>query len=211
MKTNLLPIAKEGFQYIAYAIFAIFLFSIFDFGILEFFALLLSAFFIHTFRNPEREAVVFEQNSVVSPVDGKLISIDELKDNKEFSYKLQIDSSYLDVSLLRAPLTSTLMSIDEKSGSRLSRFSPLFEKINENTTLVFEDNNKNILKLSHTLKQSFAPIKVDITEGKKLFQGSRYGLMLSGVTTIYLPQNFRISASVGAEVKASQTLIGYFS
>ena len=210
MRNNLLPIAKEGWKYIGYSILAIFIFSLLGFGTLEFLALFATAFFIYIFRNPERESLIYEQNSVVSPVDGTVISIDEIKDDN-YAYKLCINSTYLDVSLLRVPLSSDLISMDVKHGSRLSNFSALSQKINEKIVLTFEDKNNNVLKVDHMLKQSIVPIHIDIIEKQKLLQGSRYGVMVNGITTLYLPQNFRINVSVGTEVNASQALIGYFS
>jgi len=35
--------------------------------------------------------------------------------------------------------------------------------------------------------------------------------MMSGISELYLPKNFRLNISQGDEVKASQTLLGYFS
>jgi len=210
MKNNLLPIAKEGWIYIGYGILSILITSLFGFEILEFFSFIITGFFIYIFRNPERQNVIYEKNSVVSPVDGTIISIDEIKQDSNYSYKILIDSSYLDVSLLRVPLSSSLVSIDIKHGARLSDFSPLSKKINENTELIFKDN-ENVLKVQHMLKKSIVPINVDLLIEKKLLQGSRYGVMVNGITALYLPQNFRINVNVGDEVKASQALIGYFS
>jgi len=211
MKNNLLPIAKEGWQYIAYSVFAIVIFSSLGFGFLEFLSLFITAFFIYVYRNPERESLVYEKNSVVSPVDGSVISIDEINEANNYSYKLTINSNYFDVSLLRSPLSSNISSIKKQYGSRLSSYSSLSQKINEQTELIFEDDNENVLKVEHIINQSFAPIDINIIKKQKLLQGSRYGVMLSGKTVLYLPQNFRINVSIGDQVKASQSLIGYFS
>lgn len=209
MKNNLLPIAKEGFIYIFYAILASVIFSVLDLELFEFISFLSIFVLLFVYRNPERELSVFEQNSVRSPVDGIVLSIKETKG--EYSYKVEIDSRYTDVSILRVPMTSILKNIDLRNGARLSRHSSISKKINETVELVYEDNNSNKLKVLHMLKQAFAPIDLRFQESQSLTQGSRYGVMISGVTTIYLPQNFRLNIGVGTEVKASQSLIGYFS
>jgi len=61
------------------------------------------------------------------------------------------------------------------------------------------------------LSRSFDDIKLNLSPNQNIVQGSRYGVMLSGITTIYLPQNFRINVNIGQEVNASQSLVGYFS
>ncbi|EQB40070.1 hypothetical protein M947_03345 [Sulfurimonas hongkongensis] len=210
MNNNLLPIAKEGFNHIGFAFLAFVFFSIFDFEFFEFLAFVMVIFLLFVYRNPERMSPNFEAKSVVSPVDGTVLSIEEF-DDSEYAYKVEINSNYFDTSLLRSPLSATIKSIDMKHGARLSKDSSLSRDLNERVEIVFEDSFKNVVKVKHMLKQSFDNIKVDLNAKQKTLQGARYGLMINGVTTIYLPQNFRINLSIGQEVNASQSLVGYFS
>ena len=210
MKTNLLPIAKEGWNYVLGSILALIIFVVLDLDFLQFFAFLATIFFLFTFRNPERQHPYYQENSVVSPVDGAVVSIEELKE-REYAYKIEIDSSYLNVSLLRTPFTSSLKHVEKQNGARLSTLNPLSKRINENSELIFIDKNSNTVKVSHRLKQSFMGIEIESIKSQNLYQGSRYGAMLNGVTTLYLPQNFRLNISIGAELIASETLIGYFT
>jgi len=210
MRTNLLPIAKEGLSYIFCAIGFFLVFGFFDLDFLQFFSFLAIIFFIFVFRNPEREIPSFQSSSIVAPSDGIISSIEELKD-EEYAYKVEIDASFFNVSLLRVPLVSTLEKVEILHGSRVSKFNPLHLDINENATLIFKDTNKNTLKVTHRLKQSFKSLDIEIIESQKLNQGARYGVMVNGITTLYLPKNFRLNVSVGTEVNASQTLIGYFT
>lgn len=210
MRSNLLPIAKEGWNYIAGAVAFFILFAFLDFGSWQFLAFIAALLFIFVFRNPERANLYYQENSVVSPVDGVVNSIEELKDD-DYAYKVEIENSYLNVSLLRVPFTSSLIHVEKQSGARLSKFSPLSKSINENAELVFLDKNSNSMKVSHRLKQSFIGIEIEPIKAQNLYQGSRYGIMLNGITTLYLPQNFRLNVSVGAELTASETLIGYFT
>jgi phosphatidylserine decarboxylase len=210
MKSNLFVVAKEGWKFIGYAVVAVFIFSILDLGLLEFFSFMAIVFFIFVFRNPEREAPPFQSDSVVSPVDGVVLSMEELT-NSEYAYKITIDSNYLNVSLLRAPLSASIKSLNIKKGARLQKNSELLKKINSQTEIVFEDYQANKLKVKHILKRSFDETRLDLIENQELRQGERYGVMLNGMTVIYLPQNFRLNITVGNELKASQSLIGYFS
>ena len=210
MKNNLLPIAKEGWNYILGAISLFVIFAFLDLDFLQFFAFLATIFFIFVFRNPERQHIYYQENSVVSPVDGVVASIKELKDDK-YAYKIEIDSSYFNVSLLRTPFSSSIESIEKQKGARLSTLSSLSKKINENSELIFIDKNSNTAKVSHRVKQSFMGINIKAREFQNFNQGSRYGVMVNGVTTLYLPQNFRLNISVGSELVASETLVGYFT
>ncbi|MEA2090987.1 MAG: phosphatidylserine decarboxylase [Campylobacterota bacterium] len=210
MKRNIFPVAKEGFSRIFYTLVALVVFAILDLEFLGFLSFLVLVFFIFIYRNPERITPLFEQMSVVSPVDGVLLSIEEI-DTKEYAYKLKVNSNYLNVSFLRVPQNSTLKQIIMKHGARLSQYAPLSKEINERVELVFQDSLENNIKVTHMLKQSIDEIRINVKTEQNLVQGSRYGLMVDGITTIYLPKNFRLNISVGQELHASQTLIGYFS
>lgn len=210
MRSNLFPIVKEGWKYIGYSALSFIVFSILDIDLLQIVSFFLILFFIAVFRNPERETPVFQDNCVVSPVDGIITAIEEL-DAKEYAYKIEIDSNYLNVAVLRAPLTSSIQNIESKKGARLSRSNSLFEKLNEYSELTFKDKNSNTVKVVHRLKQSFDNISINSSISQQIFQGSRYGVMVNGITTICLPRNFRLNVNIGNELRASETLIGYFS
>lgn len=90
MKNNLLPIAKEGWTYIAGVVSLFIISAFFDLSFLQFFAFLAIIFFTFVFRNPERQQPYYQENSVVSPVDGVVTSIEELKNNG-YAYKIEID------------------------------------------------------------------------------------------------------------------------
>lgn len=210
MKNNLLPVSDAGFKYVSASFLAFILFLIFDIDFLSFIFFVAVIVFTFIYRNPERELPSFEKNSFVSPVDGKVISIEDIQD-EEYAYKLKIQSSYLNVGVLRTPLDSTLQSVSIRKGARLAASSSLCEYINENIELVFVDENSNNVKVRHQLSRSFDEITIDTHSSQMLRQASRYGVMTNGITTIYLPKNFRLNVSIGSELEGSQTLIGYFS
>jgi len=210
MRNNLLPVLKEGWNFIAWA-FALFLiFALLDFEIGEFISFVVLIGLIYLYRNPERELPLFQNSSVTSPADGTVISIQELSDT-EYGYKIEIESDFTNVGVLRVPMTSSLAQIQHKQGTRVSKYSPLFSKTNENALLIFENIDGNKVQVVHTCKQSFDGIHTDIIKAQNLPQSYRYGTMINGVTTLYLPRNFRLNIHVANELKASETLIGYFS
>jgi phosphatidylserine decarboxylase len=210
MRTNLLPIAKEGVRYVVCAIALLVVFGILDFDFLESIAFFALIFFLFVFRNPEREIPSFQYDSVVAPADGTVKSIEELED-EVYAYKVEIDSNYFNVALLRAPIKSSVADVKLFRGAMLSKSSPLHVELNERAELSFKDSNDNTLKIVHRLKKSFKTIDIDLLKAQNVNQGSRYGLMLNGTTTLYLPKNFRLNVSVGAEVNAGESLVGYFT
>ncbi|MDF1883585.1 phosphatidylserine decarboxylase [Sulfurimonas sp. SAG-AH-194-C21] len=210
MKTNLLPLAKEGISYFLYSLTFLVLFLFLDFDFLAFVTFLITLFIGYSFRNPERELSLFEPASFLSPVDGVMESIEELS-NHEYAYKIEIQSFCRDVAILRVPANATVSNVVQKNGTRVARDSKLFRTLNENVELSFTTKEENTFKIIHNLAQSFTPLFVELQNKQKVFQTARYGLMLNGKTTVYLPQNFRVNISIGSELKASESLIGYFS
>jgi len=208
MNNNLFPIAKEGWSFIIYSFISFLILGFFDLEFLQFFAFLAVLFFLFIFRNPERQMPSFEKGGIVSPVDGVVTSIQEIQDD-DYSHKISIESTYFDVSILRSPIESKLISIDILRGASLSKSSTLYDKLNENIKFVFEDASSNKIKVSHQNILSFDEIKFDAFIGKKLIQGSRYGVMPKGITNIYLPKNTKLDVVVGVELKASESLIAY--
>lgn len=210
MKSNLFIVSKNGYKYIVYSLLSAVIFGILD---LEFFSLLsfLSAlFFVYSFRNPEREVAFLDDKAVVSPVDGVVKAIDEIKD-EQYAYRVLVESNYMNVGVLRAPLCGHLQSTKVIRGARTSKKSKLFYDLNETTELVFIDGHNNKVKVLHRLKQSFTPINIEVSKNEPLYKGSRYGYAINSMSELYLPKNFRLDIKLNSEIQASHSLIGYFS
>ncbi|MDD3060480.1 MAG: phosphatidylserine decarboxylase, partial [Sulfurimonas sp.] len=89
MRSNLLPVLRQGWGYIGWAFGLFILFALFDYTILEFLSFVAFVAFIYMYRNPERELPLFQNSSVTSPVDGTVVSIEEL-DDLEYGYKVEV-------------------------------------------------------------------------------------------------------------------------
>ena len=209
MKNNLFPISQVGLKYMAYSFAFFTLFVIFDFDFLTLVSFAFILIFAYIYRNPERELNVFEKNSFLAPVDGEIISITEIED-EDYSYKITVDNSYLDVAVLRAPFDSKLESISVQKGARLSLDSSLAQSLNENVALVFSNVNASKVKIKHILKQSITTFDINVKESQFVQQTARYGTMPNGVSEIYIPRNFRLNINVGTKLRACETLVGFF-
>ncbi len=208
MNNNLFPIAKEGWRYIVYSIIAFLVLGFLDFEFLQFFSFLIILLFLYIFRNPERQIPSFEKGGVTSPVDGTITSIQELKDHN-YSYKITIESSYFDLSILRSPIESSVKSVDILRGAKLPKLPNLSDKLNENMEIVFEDINSNKIKITHQNILGFSDIKSDAFVSKRFIQGSRYGVMTKGITNVYFPKNTKLDVVVGIKLKACESIIAH--
>lgn len=211
MRNNLFIVAQSGWSYVGASFGAFILFALLEWTLLAFVAFILTLAFVFLFRNPEREFVHLEEQSFLSPVDGSVSAIVELEDDREYAYRVDITSDYKDLSILRVPIDATLVSLQTQRGARLSKESKLFKALGENAVMVFQTPSGANIKIEHKLTQSFNSLELDIIQSQKLLQSRRYGMMQSGVTSIYFPANVRLDIHLMQELQASQTLIGFLS
>ena len=209
MKNNLFIIAKSGWKYIFYTLLAATFFWLFDLEFLASLSLFAALFSAFVFRNPEREYMQSQESLITAPVDGVVSKIESLKDS-DFAYKIEIEASYMNVAVLRAPMDAEVVSLELLHGSRLSKKSKLFPLLNEYANLSFVDSANHKVVVEQRVKQSFAPIELDIKEKDRVIQGGRYGVALCAVTTIFLESDLDIKIQEGATVTAAETALATF-
>lgn len=166
------------------------------------------------YRNPERITPFFQDNSIVSVCDGAVVTIESVASSPLGDapcHKVVIESGYLDASILRVPFDSAVSNVLCKHGTRLSRHSANFSLLNEKAVLRFTDENENSLYVEHQVELSFDGLHIGIKHEEGLIQGSRYGTLVKGITTLYLPASSRLAINRGTRVRAGETLIGYFA
>ena len=201
-------IAKEGWKYLLF-IFVLFLLSL-VFDLFSWVFLVIFVFTAYMFRNPERLPAEDDDMAVLSPADGTISSISKVSyvDNKEY-IKVEIQKTLLETSMLRAP---TLMSIKEttrRHGLMLSNHSFLKDKLGERVTIscsskyneLFLNINAGMFARKIELFKNVGPLK----------SAQRFGILVDGNIELYLALDTRIKVSVGDDVKAGESVLGYFA
>lgn len=213
MRTNTFIVAYEGWKSVAMAGGAAIFFMLLDWDFLTWIAIACFAFLAWVYRNPERIVPYFQQQSIVSTVDGTVTAIetvDSCEACDEPCYRIEIVSDYFDASILRAPFEANVTEVRNSEGSRLSRFNPLAKKLNATATVTFTTSRNDKAVCEHMLTQSIDAIHISPSSGHRIVQGARYGAMVKGVSTLYLNASSRLAVNVGDSVRAGETLIGYF-
>jgi phosphatidylserine decarboxylase len=205
--TDTFIVSKAGYRYIAIVVGAIVLFSFLNFSLLRLLSLVLLGALVYIYRNPELEIPYMQKGAFLSPVDGKIVAINSL-DN---AYEIVIESSLLDISILRAPFFSSLQSMNLRRGTRLSTDIKKSALLNEKVELIFEDRYNNVVHVEHMLDNSIDDISIYVKSGDEVSQGRRYGVMTKGRTVLSVPLSSRLSVQVDSHVKSGETLLGYLS
>ena len=162
------------------------------------------------FRNPKRNTHL-NDNQVISPVDGKVVVIEEVFEKEYFKEKrLQVSvfMSPLNVHVTRYPIAGNVVFSKYHPGKYLVAWHPKASEENERTTVVVE--NKTYGKVLHRqiagalAKRIVNYAKVD----NKAIQGGESGFIKFGSRVdLYLPLDTKIKVELNQKVRGGESVI----
>ncbi len=168
--------------------------------------ILLAAFFLWFFRDPER-AIPEGPGLVVSPADGKITEVAPIHTLDGDRIRLSIFLSVFDVHVNRSPISGVVRSIQYKKGEYLNAMDPASAERNEQSVVTMEGEGCIItFKLIAGLlarRIVFHP-----TQGVTLERGERVGLIKFGSRCdLVLPGDAHIRVERGQRVKGGETIL----
>ncbi len=181
--------------------------AIFDFNILTFLFFAASVVLLFLYRKPQRYFVEVGQEGVVSPVDGTVIKIEKSRGDH---YKIVIKSTLLQSGAYYAIAEAKIERIKLQRGARLPEYPLLFKKLNEKIKIDFAVGER-IVSIEQILKRSFCDIECFVKEKQEIKEGEKIGFVCNALTTVYLPANTRLETHMGAILRASESVLGYFA
>ncbi|MFA5216418.1 phosphatidylserine decarboxylase [Sulfuricurvum sp.] len=204
-------LSKRGWL-LATVITAVFLFfTMTGLHLFQFISGALLLVILAVFRNPERNTVENEQGSIISCVDGVVLSIEDALIDEKKMIKVTVLNSLWDVSMLRAPFDAMIEGFKIRHGVSLPLYNPLANTLNEKAVISFRTSRGDELFVEHLSEQSCFPIGIELERNQKLKEGTRYGFMAKGRSALYLPEGSTVSVNVGVTVRAGESLIGYLA
>lgn len=161
------------------------------------------------FRNPKRKTQV-NDHTVVSPVDGKVVVIEEVFEKEYFKEKrLQVSvfMSPINVHVTRHPINGEVILSKYHPGKYLVAWHPKASEENERTTVVVK--NEKIEVLYRQIAGALAKRIVNYaTEGEKVIQGSDSGFIKFGSRVdLFLPIGTELNVSLNQKVKGGESII----
>jgi phosphatidylserine decarboxylase len=204
-----LPLAKDSIPYlIVTTVLTVALFFVSPYLFIP--SLILTLFIAFFFRNPYRKLPT-EDNIIVSPADGRVMSISEIEEDtfiKGKAIKVTIFLSLFNVHINRSPIEGTVDYKNYRAGKYLPAFKSHASEINERNTIGIQGNNIKVLV--HQITGFIARrivCWVDLED--KLTLGERFGMIKFGsCTEIVVPLNVDIKVKPGDKVKGAKTIIG---
>ena len=172
---------------------------------------LLTLFSIYFFRDPERE-VPDGENLVVSPADGRVLSLDQVEENLFIgapAQRVSIFMNVFDVHVNRSPIEGTVLLKEYKKGKFFNASLDKSSDENEAMTLGIESpDNKHRVLVRQIAGLIARRIVCRVAESDTLKRGERFGMIRYGSRLeVYLPPGSKYLVAVGDRVKAGTSIL----
>ncbi len=162
------------------------------------------------FRNPKRRTVLNE-NHIISPVDGKVVVIEEVFEKEFFKDKrlqVSIFMSPLNVHVTRYAISGSVVFSKYHPGKYLVAWHPKSSELNERTTVVVENNTVGKI-LYRQIAGAVARRIVNYAKvGDKVVQGTDAGFIKFGSRVdLFLPIGTKVNVEIDQIVKGGEDCI----
>lgn len=162
------------------------------------------------FRNPKR-SIFLNDSHVVSPVDGKVVVIEEVQENEYFKDKriqVSVFMSPLNVHVTRYPIGGEVAFSKYHPGKYLVAWHPKASEENERTTVVV-DNPVFGKVLYRQIAGALAKRIVNYAKlGTHVNQGDDSGFIKFGSRVdLFLPLDSKIKVQLNQKVRGSESII----
>jgi len=168
--------------------------------------LLLAAFFLWFFRDPERRIPAI-QGAIVSPADGKVTDISSFQENGEGRTRISIFLSVFDVHVNRSPVSGVIEDIRYHKGEFRNAMAAASAETNEqNVVIIRGDAGMVVMKqIAGLLARRIVFTK---KVGDTLERGERVGLIKFGSRTdVIFPAGAAMKVRLGEHVKGGSTVL----
>lgn len=162
------------------------------------------------FRNPKRDTELDDQ-SIIAPVDGKVVVIEEVEETEYFHDKriqVSIFMSPLNVHVTRYALSGIVKYSKYHPGKYLVAWHPKSSTENERTTIVVENKSFGEVLYRQIAGALAKRIVNYAVEGEKVVQGTDAGFIKFGSRVdVFLPLGSKVKVQLGDKVKGGVQVI----
>jgi len=209
------PIAAEGYPFIGLAGLATLVFAALGWAVAALAALVAAAFTAFFFRNPERH-IPKEATAIVSPADGRIITIDPLPEGGELFndevVRVSIFMSIFNVHVNRIPLDGRVVETKYSRGGFRVASSRGASESNERLSMVIETPGGRRIEVVQVAGIVARRIVSYARPGDQCARGERFGLIRFGSRLdVYLPADVSVRARIGDRVRSGETILGEMS
>ncbi|MDC0897368.1 phosphatidylserine decarboxylase [Desulfobacterota bacterium] len=182
--------------------------AFFGISILSILLLITFLLIIHFFRDPER--IIPKTNGIISPADGKIITVDTVKEDEFTNIEMKricIFLSVFDCHIARSPISSEVIETKYFEGKfKFANSSECIENERLYMHLKTEDKQDVVLILfAGFIARRIVPY---VSRTSILKIGQRIGIIKFGSRIdIYVPTNYATELKAGDEVVAGESIL----
>lgn len=173
-------------------------------------ALLLAAFFLWFFRDPER-AIPNLAGAVVSPADGKVTSVSVVGEGGISRMRISIFLSVFDVHVNRSPIRGVIRKVAYQRGKFLNAMNPDSASQNEQNVVTLEGEEQTVVfkQIAGLLARR---IVFNKQVGDQVERGQRVGMIKFGSRVdVLLDASANLQVHVGDRVEGGSSVLAFVS
>ena len=169
-------------------------------------SLILLIFTFYFFRDPER-VVPIGDDILVSPADGLITNITEIKEGKKLYTKVSIFLSIFNVHIQRLPISGEVTKVDYIEGKFINATLDKASDENERLKITIKNGN-NLIYVTQIAGLIARRIVNYVKPNENINQGDRYGIIKFGSRVdIEFPNNFKLLVNEGQQCIGGETII----
>jgi phosphatidylserine decarboxylase len=205
------PVAKPGYPFIVAAAFVTAILALLELTAVTLVSLGITLFICYFFRDPER-VIPRKEGAVVSPADGRVISVLQTADERFFSgpcLKISIFMSVFNVHVNRIPCKGEVANIVYHPGKFFSANLDKASGQNEHNAVFLKTEEGVQMCLVQIAGLIARRIICNLQVGDQVNRGERFGMICFGSRLdVYLPQQVEPAVTVGQKVQAGTSVLG---
>jgi phosphatidylserine decarboxylase len=170
--------------------------------------ILLAAFFLWFFRDPER-AIPQEAGAVVSPGDGKVTDVSPVVVRGEKQTRISIFLSVFNVHVNRSPIAGVVRDVRYQRGKYLNAMNQASAELNEQNIVTVEGDGQTVVfkQIAGLLARR---IVFNPKVGDTLQRGQRVGLIKFGSRVdVLFDASARVNVKIGDTVQGGSSVLAY--
>jgi phosphatidylserine decarboxylase len=175
--------------------------------LLAFVPLLLAAFFLWFFRDPER-SIPTTPGAIVSPADGKVTAVSTIQVEGEPRISISIFLNVFNVHVNRAPAAGEITAVEYRHGKYLNAMNPASAELNEQNICTLRTSEGAIIVFKQIAGLLARRIVFSRQVGDRVARGERIGLIKFGSRCdVILPATANIKVQVGNVVEGGSSTL----
>jgi phosphatidylserine decarboxylase len=171
-------------------------------------AILLAAFFLWFFRDPDR-VVPEGAGAMVSPADGKVTDVSVVPSNGERRLRISIFLNVFNVHVNRSPIAGVIRGVRYQRGKFVNAMNVASAEQNEQNVVTVEGDGQTVIfkQIAGLLARR---IVFNKQVGDRVQRGERVGLIKFGSRVdILLDESANVEVKIGDKVKGGSSILAY--